>query len=130
MDEFLRSILLALLATLALRTPELRAQVRLPAVEPGTAAAAQLTPAAPPANFDPQFERGQPHKVIDSVGWVFGIPRKLILWDRRAVNHSVTPATEQSVAQYLDANGMTSTKVRVNEYDPGGEWHRLVENKS
>lgn len=130
MEGFPRSILLALLATLALATAELRAQVRLPAVEPGTAAVSPVDPIVAPASFDPQFERGQPHKVIDGVGWVFGIPRKIILWDRRAINHDVSPATEQSLARYLNDNGMASTKVRINEYDPGGEWHRLAANKN
>jgi hypothetical protein len=79
---------------------------------------------------DPQVERGQPHKVIDTVGWAFGIPRKLILWDRRAVNHSVSAETEQNLAQYLDSNGLGSTKVRINEYDPVGELRRLRANKN
>jgi hypothetical protein len=80
-------------------------------------------------SVDPQFERGRPHKIVDSAGWVFGIPKKIILWDRRAVNHHVSAETEQHLAQYLAANGMVSTKVRVNEYDPVGEWRRLGANK-
>jgi hypothetical protein len=76
-----------------------------------------------------QIERGRPHKVIDSIGWVFGIPRKIILWDRRAVNHRVSAETEQSLAAYMDANGLVSTKIRINEYDPLGEWQRLAANK-
>ena len=79
---------------------------------------------------DPQFEYGQPHKVIDGVGWVFGIPKKIILWDRRAVNHCVSAETQQNLAQYLNANGLVSTKVRINQYDPFGEWHRLREQGS
>jgi hypothetical protein len=78
---------------------------------------------------DAQFEYGQPHKVIDGVGWVFGIPKKIILWDRRAVNHCVSAETQQNLAQYLAANGLTSTKVRINQYDPFGEWQRLRANK-
>ena len=60
---------------------------------------------------------------------MFGIPKKIILWDRRAVNHHVSPETEQHLAQYLDANGLASTKVRINQYDPVGEWRRLRANK-
>ena len=37
--------------------------------------------------------------------------------------------TEQNLAQYLEANGLTSTKVRINQYDPIGEWRRLRANK-
>jgi hypothetical protein len=86
---------------------------------------------APPEQelCDPQFECGEPHKIIDGVGWVFGIPRKIILWDRRAVNHRVSAETQQDLAQYLNANGLDSTKVRINQYDPLGEWHRLRANK-
>jgi hypothetical protein len=76
-----------------------------------------------------QFEHGQPRKVVDAVGWVFGIPKKLILWDRRAVNHHVSPETEQRLAEYMAANGLSTTKVRVNQYDPVGEWQRLRANK-
>src|ERR1700733_8971628 len=76
-----------------------------------------------------QFEHGQPHKVVDAVGWVFGIPKKVILWDRRAVNHRVSPETEQHLAEYMAANGLSTTKVRINQYDPIGEWRRLRANK-
>jgi hypothetical protein len=76
-----------------------------------------------------QFEHGQPRKVVDAVGWVFGIPKKVILWDRRAVNHRVSPETEQHLAEYLAANGLYTTKVRINQYDPIGEWRRLRANK-
>jgi hypothetical protein len=33
------------------------------------------------------------------------------------------------LAQYLDANGLVSTKVRINQYNPLGEWQRLRTNK-
>jgi hypothetical protein len=76
-----------------------------------------------------QFEHGQPRKVVDAVGWVFGIPKKVILWDRRAVNHHVSPETEQHLAEYMASNGLSTTKVRINQYDPIGEWRRLRANK-
>jgi hypothetical protein len=83
-----------------------------------------------PLDEGPQVERGRPHKLVDGVGWVFGIPEKIALWDRRASSHAVSPETEQKLSEYLAANGMESTKVRINQYDPGGEWRRLVDNKS
>jgi hypothetical protein len=130
MEGFPRTVLLAVLAILALATPRVRAQVRLPAVEPPAVPCFAVAPTATPASANPQFECGQPNNVIDGMGWVFGIPRKIVLWDRRAVNHNVSPQTQGSLAEYLNANGMTSTKVRINEYDPGGEWRRLGANKS
>src|SRR3954451_1307401 len=120
MLRFLQRFLLAMLA-LAGSAPSLRGQdappQRLPPI-----AEQDLTSGL-------QFEHGEPHKVVDALGWVFGIPKKIIVWDRRAVNHHVSPETEQSLAQYLEANGLVSTKVRINEYDPVGEWQRLRENK-
>jgi hypothetical protein len=86
--------------------------------------------AAVSLNGEPQIEHGRPHKFIDGVGWVFGIPEKIALWDRRASNHAVSSETEQKLTEYMAANGMESTKVRINQYDPGGEWRRLVDNKS
>jgi hypothetical protein len=104
----------------------------------GTAATLRgedVPPQAYPAPIDarlsvePQFEHGRPRKVVDAVGWVFGVPKKIILWDRRAVNHHVSAETEQGLAQYMEANGLDSTKVRINQYDPVGEWRRLGANK-
>lgn len=78
---------------------------------------------------EPQVERGRPNRFVDGVGWVWGIPEKLLLWDRRALNHEVSAETEQKLVDYMAVNGMPSTKVRVNQYDPGGEWRRLAANK-
>jgi hypothetical protein len=121
MPGLLRLMLLTLL-TIVGTAPQLFAQAA-PAESVSPSATAE------PIAVDPQFEHGQPHKVIDAVGWVFGIPEKIVLWDRRAANHAVSPATEESVAQYLGANGMESTKVRINQYDPLGEWQRLGSNQ-
>jgi hypothetical protein len=91
----------------------------------------QSTATANPVDWEAesQVERGRPHKLVDGVGWVFGIPEKIALWDRRASNHDVSAETEEKLSEYLAANGMESTKVRINQYDPGGEWRRLVDNK-
>lgn len=74
-------------------------------------------------------EVGTKAPIIDGIGWVFGIPRKILLWDRRADNHNVSWDTIDEVASYVDCRGLHDTKVRVNQYDPGGEWKRLVANK-
>jgi hypothetical protein len=120
MERLLRTILLALLALAgsahALCGQEMPLQRLPPTAEQNVGTSLQ-------------FEHGQPRKVIDAVGWVFGIPKKIIVWDRRAVNHHVSLETEQNLAEYLEINGLTSTKVRINEYDPAGEWQRLRENK-
>jgi hypothetical protein len=76
-----------------------------------------------------QIERGRPNVAIDSVGWVLGIPSKIILWNRKVDNHRISTNTEVALAHYLAANDMANVKVRVNQYAPGGEWSRLFRNK-
>ena len=86
----------------------------------------------PPENRGEQqvtVSRGRPNVVVDSVGWVFGLPEKVLLWDRRVQNHHVTEGTEDEVCEYLASNGLQDVRVRVNQYDPLGEWKRLVANK-
>jgi hypothetical protein len=76
----------------------------------------------------PQVERGSKRPVLDGVGWVIGIPGKIVLWDRRIDNHDVSLHTEARIAEYLAANELTNVKVRVNQYAPGDEWRRLRNN--
>jgi hypothetical protein len=78
----------------------------------------------------PQIQRGEPRKVIDTVGWVFGIPSKLVLWNRHVENHRIGPETELAVADYLEVNGLETVRVRLNQYHPRDDWSRLVRNKS
>ncbi|WP_417387973.1 hypothetical protein [Gimesia sp.] len=77
-----------------------------------------------------QIARGKRRPVIDGIGWVVGIPGKVLLWDRRIDNHHVSPETEAAIAAYLEKNGLDQVKVRINEYDPVGEWKRLRRNKA
>jgi len=77
-----------------------------------------------------QIERGRRAPVVDTVGWVVGVPAKIIMLDRRVANHNVSEESEAAIRDYLAANGLDRVKVRVNQYDPVGEWHRLVDNKS
>ena len=71
---------------------------------------------------------GQPNKLIDGTGWVLGIPRKLILWDRRVDNHNVSPETVSEVATFAEATQMSDVCIRVNQYAPVDEWRRLTRN--
>jgi hypothetical protein len=77
----------------------------------------------------PQVQRGKRRKVIDTVGWVIGIPDKIILWNRRIDNHNISPRTEAVVGEYLAVNGLDTTRVRLNQYAPLDDWRRLVRNK-
>jgi hypothetical protein len=76
------------------------------------------------------IERGKPRKVLDGVGWVFGIPAKIILWDRRVENHRVSATTEGTIAEYLADNDLEHVKVRINQYAPLKDWRRLRQNRT
>ena len=70
------------------------------------------SPSVPDA--EPQICEGKPNKFVDGVGWVLGIPGKIMLFDSRVDNHAVTPETTVAVADYLKQNQMTDVCVRVN----------------
>jgi len=76
-----------------------------------------------------QFECGKANAVLDSVGWVVGVPSKIILWDRRVNNHRVSSGTKDALRAYLEYNGLSDVKVRLNQYAPHREFRRLVRNK-
>ena len=76
------------------------------------------------------IERGLKRPVIDGIGWVVGIPRKIILWDIRVDNHHVSPDTEQAIEKYLAENELDHVKVRINQYAPVSDWRRLRQNKA
>jgi hypothetical protein len=74
------------------------------------------------------IERGESRPILDAVGWVLGIPNKIVLWDSRIDNHDISFATELAVQEYLVANELSGVKVRLNQYAPLDEWKRLVAN--
>ena len=78
----------------------------------------------------PQIQRGERRKVIDAIGWVVGIPSKLVLWNRRVENHNIGVDTEIAISEYLQVNDLDTVRVRLNQYRPGEDWSRLVRNKS
>ena len=76
-----------------------------------------------------QLVRGRRIKMLDDCGSVFGFANKIALWDSRADSHRISPQTEREILNYLRRNGLNSTLVRSNQYDPLGEWKRLMDNK-
>lgn len=110
------------------------APVALVAVSAAQAAAQALSPFAsveppePPPQQAVQVERGRPRPVIDGVGRVLSIPAKVVFWDRRVDSHEVSPQTEEKAVEFLEAHDVDEVMVRVNQYDPLGEWRRLREN--
>ena len=74
------------------------------------------------------IEEGASRPVLDKVGWVIGIPNKLLLLDPRVDNHDVSGKTIEETAEFLAQHEVDGVLVRVNQYDPLGEWRRLAEN--
>ena len=72
--------------------------------------------------------QGNPNQVVDSIGWVVGLPRRIILWDRRVDSHKVQPETMAEVASYAKVNELDGICIRVNQYAPADEWKRLAKN--
>jgi len=77
-----------------------------------------------------RIERGAPRPIVDGLGKVFGIPNQIALGNPQVDNHSISPETEQQVLQYLHDQQLDSVLVRANQYDPFGEWKRMVANKN
>ena len=91
---------------------------------------AQSAACTPPANAASlEVAVGRPHKFVDGVGWIVGIPGKVLLWDRRVNNHDISATTTETVAEYLEQNQLQDVCVRVNQYAPGDEWRRLCANR-
>jgi hypothetical protein len=76
--------------------------------------------------IEANFTSGQPVWVVDNLGhYVFSIPGKLLLWDRRVGDHKVSAETAEQVRVYLIGNDLCKVKVRLNEYAPFSEFARL-----
>ena len=79
----------------------------------------------------PQIERGAAVPPVDFLGNVLSLPAKLILWSWRFNKHSISPATEETLVDYLDARDVPAfedTKFQLNEYRPGQDLSRLAKN--
>ena len=93
----------------------------------------ELFPATPPVlePSESQFSRGEPVAVVDFLGkYIFSLPAKIVLANWHMENHEISTETEQALRVYLQENGLTDVKVRLNEYAPGDEWTRLTRNTS
>jgi hypothetical protein len=74
------------------------------------------------------IEYGEPHKVLDRMAWFFGIPSRILPLSANVNNHNVSEETTEKLSRFLQENDLTDVLVRVNQYDPAGEWRRLKEN--
>jgi hypothetical protein len=79
----------------------------------------------------PQITRGKPIPPVDFIGNVFGVLMKIVLWDRRVDNHSISAETESYLVRYIEApvSNTDGTHFSLNEYAPGRALSRLARNK-
>lgn len=85
----------------------------------------------PPEDHSPKdvvYDYGEPHKVLDSIAWMTGIWSRILSLNSHVNNHDMTDETRAKLTAYLEENDLTDVLVRVNQYDPKGEWRRLREN--
>ena len=78
----------------------------------------------------PQVEVGRPNVFVDVLGNIFALPSKLLLWNWHVGDRDVSDETITALSTYLHENDLQNVKIRINQYAPGGEWHRLFRNKS
>lgn len=85
-----------------------------------------VSAAAPDA--DAVFEYGRPNKTLDRLAWFVGIPSRILPLSSRVNNHDISPVTTEKLSCYLRENDLSDVLVRINQYDPKGEWKRLRDN--
>lgn len=80
----------------------------------------------------PQITRGGTMLPVDFLGNLLAVPGKLILWNQKFANHSISESTEAMVVQYINMStlpAMKSTRFRLNEYCPWGDTKALFKNR-
>lgn len=74
------------------------------------------------------FEHGKPNAPLDRLAWIVGLPSRILPMHGGINNHSLSQETADKLEAYLQDNELEDVLVRVNQYDPVGEWQRLREN--
>jgi hypothetical protein len=75
------------------------------------------------------IEHGKPHKTLDRIAWVAGMPGRILPLNSKINRHDISPETAETLKTYLEKNDLADVYVYVNHYDPTGQWQRLRENK-
>lgn len=73
-------------------------------------------------------EYGGPHKTLDRIGWIVGLPARVFTLNSKVNNHDISPETVDKLVAYLEQNDLTDVYVSVNDYDPKKQWQRLRAN--
>ncbi len=74
------------------------------------------------------FQYGKPQKSLDNIAWFTGIWSRVLTLNSKVNNHAFSDESKEKLIAYLEENDLTDVLVRVNQYDPKGEWQRLREN--
>ena len=74
------------------------------------------------------YEYGKPQKTLDNIAWLTGIWSRILPLNSHVNNRNLTEETKEKLTAYLEENELTDVLIRVNQYDPKGEWRRLREN--
>lgn len=74
------------------------------------------------------IEYGRPNKMLDRMAWIVGMPSRILPLSSRVNNHDISPETTAKLSRYLHENDLDDVLVRINQYDPKGEWKRLRAN--
>ena len=86
---------------------------------------------SPDAETPPEieFDYGKPQKTLDNIAWATGIWSRLLFLNSGINKHELSEKTKQKLIAYLEENELEDVLIRVNQYDPKGEWHRLRANR-
>lgn len=74
------------------------------------------------------FVYGRPQKTLDNLAWFTGVWSRLLPLNSHVNRHAISESTKLKLTNYLQDNDLDDVLVRVNQYDPKGEWRRLREN--
>lgn len=80
------------------------------------------------ATTEIDFEYGRPNKVVDGLAWCMSLWPRLLTMNSKLNLHELSDETKQKLVVYMDENDLNDVLVRVNQYDPIGEWRRLRQN--
>ena len=84
----------------------------------------------PLAQEAPEVVRGKPIGWLDASGWYWpeSLLSKLLLWNAKVDSHKISDETVQAAVQFCQEHDLGDTKILVNAYSPGTEWHRTFRN--
>jgi hypothetical protein len=74
------------------------------------------------------IEQGPPDKTLDTIAYVVETPERVLPFLPQVKRHELSPESTEKLTTYLRNNDLADVRIRVNEYDPAGQWRLLREN--